>query len=50
MAVFSHVRMHEADGGIAVVHIFRFASDKIVELWDVGMSIPENVVNEKGIF
>lgn len=35
---------------IAVVHIFRFEHDRIVELWDVGQPISKESPNENGIF
>ena len=48
--VFSHVKRRPDDRGAAVVHIFRFENDRIVELWDVGQPIPEQSVNEHGMF
>ena len=50
VAVFSRVRQHPQDRGGAVVHIFRFDKDRIVELWDVGQAVPEQSVNENGMF
>lgn len=50
VAVFSHIRQHPGDRGAAVVHLFRFDRAKIVELWDVGQTIPEDLVNEDGVF
>jgi predicted SnoaL-like aldol condensation-catalyzing enzyme/uncharacterized protein YndB with AHSA1/START domain len=50
VAVHSHVRQRPDDRGGAVVHIFRFEGSAIAELWDVGQEIPENVVNENGVF
>lgn len=50
VAVHSHVRQNPDDLGGAVVHIFRFQDDQIVELWDVGQPIPENSPNENGMF
>ena len=35
---------------IAVVHIFRFEGDRIVELWDVGQPIVKESPNENGMF
>lgn len=48
--VHSFVRQKPEDRGAAVVHIFRFFEGKIAELWDLGMPVPENVLNENGIF
>lgn len=50
VAVHSHVKQKQDDLGGAVVHIFRFHNDLIVELWDVGQAIPENSPNENGVF
>ena len=50
VAVHSHVKQSPEDLGGAVVHIFRFQDSKIVELWDVGQPIPEDCLNEKGMF
>ena len=50
VAVFSRVRQHPDDRGGAVVHIFRFESGRIVELWDIGQSVPEASINENGMF
>jgi predicted SnoaL-like aldol condensation-catalyzing enzyme len=49
VAVFSRVRQNPQDRGGAVVHIFRFDRDRIVELWDVGQAVPESA-NENGMF
>jgi len=35
---------------IAVVHIFRFENDRIVELWDLGQPIAKDSPNENGLF
>lgn len=50
VAVLSHVKQDPDDRGGAVVHIFRFEEDRIVELWDVGQEIPEDSPNENGMF
>lgn len=50
VAVHSHVKQTQDDLGGAVVHIFRFHNDLIVELWDVGQPIPEDSPNENGVF
>ncbi|WP_026695493.1 nuclear transport factor 2 family protein [Peribacillus kribbensis] len=50
VAVHSHVKQNLDDRGAAVVHLFRFQNDVIVELWDVGQPIPENSPNENGVF
>jgi predicted SnoaL-like aldol condensation-catalyzing enzyme len=50
VAVFSRVRQHPGDRGGAVVHIFRFEGGRITEFWDIGQAIPEDSVNENGMF
>ena len=34
----------------AVVHIFRFEQDRVVELWDLGQPISKDSPNENGLF
>jgi predicted SnoaL-like aldol condensation-catalyzing enzyme len=46
----SHVRQEPSDLGAAVVHIFRFENGRIVELWDLGQSVPEQSPNQYGMF
>jgi predicted SnoaL-like aldol condensation-catalyzing enzyme len=51
--VITHSRVTRADPAapaIAVVHIFRFKDDKIVELWDIGQPILPDSPNENGLF
>jgi len=50
VAVFSRIRQKPGDLGAAVVHIFRFDGDRIAELWDIGQAVPEDSVNENGMF
>lgn len=50
VAVLSHVRMKPGDRGVALVHIFRFDQDRIVESWDVAQPIPDNSPNTNGMF
>ncbi len=46
----SLVTREAAPVAIAVVHIFRFENDKIVELWDCGQPLPETSPNANGPF
>lgn len=50
VAVHSHVKQNQEDLGGAVVHIFRFHNDQIVEFWDVGQPVPDDSPNENGMF
>lgn len=50
IAVHSRVQHAANTLPIAAVHIFRFAGDKIAELWDVGMEVPADSPNENGAF
>ena len=50
VAVHSRVKHSPTEPDIAVVHIFRFEREKVVELWDVGMQVPKDSPNENGAF
>ena len=50
VAVHAHVRLKPGDPGVATIHIFRFAGDRIVELWDVGQAVPDQSLNNNGMF
>lgn len=51
VAVHSRVEQSGENGWTGVVmHIFRFEKDKIVELWDFGQGVPDEMVNENGMF
>ncbi|MGN8844476.1 nuclear transport factor 2 family protein [Niallia sp. HCP3S3_B10] len=50
VVVYSHIKQHPEDLGGAVVHIFRFQNDQIVELWDIGQPIPKDSPNKNGMF
>ena len=50
VAVHSRVRQRPGDLGAAVVHIFRFREDRIIELWDIGQAVPGDSPNEYGMF
>lgn len=50
VAVHSHVRQSPDDRGAALVHIFRFHRDRVVELWDIGQPVPKDSPNENGMF
>jgi predicted SnoaL-like aldol condensation-catalyzing enzyme len=44
------VRSGPEDPDVAVVHIFRFRGDKVVELWDLGQLLSKDSSNENGAF
>ncbi|WP_299397578.1 nuclear transport factor 2 family protein [uncultured Gelidibacter sp.] len=48
--VITHSLVIKEDMDIAVVHIFRFSGDKIVELWDLGQVIAKDSPNHYGLF
>ena len=50
VAVHSNIILKPGEPGIATVHIFRFEAGKIVEMWDVGQSIPYDSPNRLGAF
>ena len=50
VAVHSHIVLKEGEPGLSVVHIFRFEDGKIVEMWDIGQSIPLESPNRRGAF
>ncbi|CAG1001853.1 MAG: hypothetical protein OIN86_03840 [Candidatus Methanoperedens sp.] len=50
VATYSHVQQSPEDSGGAVVHIFRFEDDHIVEMWDIGQAVPEDSPNKNGMF
>jgi predicted SnoaL-like aldol condensation-catalyzing enzyme len=50
VVVFTHIRQNPGELGWAVVHIFRFENDRIVEMWDLGQEVPEESPNQYGMF
>ena len=50
VAVHSHAKQNAEDPGYALMHIFQFQDDKIIELWDFGQAVPAEMVNEYGMF
>lgn len=50
--VASHAKVQIKEDGpeYAIMHIARFEGNKIAELWDFGQQVPENMVNENGMF
>ena len=50
VAVHSRFRQNPNATDYAVMHIFRFENDKIVELWDFAQAAPAEMINENGMF
>ena len=50
VAVHSRVHMKPGDLGVGLVHLFRFAGDRVVELWDIAQPVPPDSPNENGMF
>lgn len=47
-----HSKLEREGGGTryAVVHILRFSSGRIVEMWDIGQEVPKESPNGLGMF
>lgn len=50
VAVHSHVILQPGDPGFAILHLFRFENDKIVELWDFMQPVLDESPNIDGQF
>jgi predicted SnoaL-like aldol condensation-catalyzing enzyme len=50
VAVHAHIVLSPGEKDMAVVHLFRFQGDKIVEMWDVGQAISPDSPNADGTF
>ena len=50
VAVHSHVTLEPGSPDFAILHLFRFENEKIVELWDFTQSVSEDSPNTDGIF
>lgn len=50
VVTYSRLCLQASMPEMAVVHIFRFANEKIIELWDIVQAAPEDGVNEQGFF
>ena len=50
VAVHSRLRMSPDKPVMTVVHLFRFRGAKIVELWDLSQTVPDDSPNADGAF
>ena len=50
VAVHGRVRLNPNMPEIALIHIFRFDDDLIIEEWEVGQEVPKESPNQNGIF
>jgi predicted SnoaL-like aldol condensation-catalyzing enzyme len=50
VAVHSELIQEPGGRAFAVVHLFRFHQERIVELWDCAQPVPENTPNGDGMF
>jgi predicted SnoaL-like aldol condensation-catalyzing enzyme len=50
VAVHGKVRLKGGLPEIALIHIFRFEDDLIIEEWEAGQEAPEESPNENGMF
>jgi predicted SnoaL-like aldol condensation-catalyzing enzyme len=50
VAVHGHLVLTPKEKEMAVVHLFRFRGDQIVELWDCGQPLPPDSPNADGTF
>jgi predicted SnoaL-like aldol condensation-catalyzing enzyme len=50
VAVHSHIVSRPDETGVQAVHVFRFHSDRIVEMWDCIQPLPADSPNTDGAF
>lgn len=50
VAVHGRVRLTPRSPWIALIHIFRFQDDQIIEEWEVGQEVPNESPNQNGVF
>ena len=50
VAVHSHLKVGKGEPDMTVVHLFRFADSKIIEMWDCGQRLPADSPNSDGAF
>jgi predicted SnoaL-like aldol condensation-catalyzing enzyme len=50
VGIHSFVRHTPEESGYAIMHIYRFEENKIMEMWDFGQAVPPDMPNENGMF
>ena len=50
VAVHGRVRLTPSSPWIALIHIFRFKDNQIIEEWEAGQEVPKESPNQNGVF
>jgi predicted SnoaL-like aldol condensation-catalyzing enzyme len=50
VAVHGRVRLTPSSPWIALIHIFRFKDNQIIEEWEAGQEVPKESPNKNGVF
>ncbi len=50
VAVHGRIQLTPDMPWIALMHIFRFDGDRIIEEWEAAQQVPEDCPNENGVF
>jgi predicted SnoaL-like aldol condensation-catalyzing enzyme len=50
VAVHGRVRLTPSSPWIALIHIFGFQDNQIIEEWEVGQEVPKESPNQNGVF
>jgi predicted SnoaL-like aldol condensation-catalyzing enzyme len=50
VAVHGRIVLRPGEPGVTAVHLFRFAGERIVEMWDCGQPVPKDSPNADGAF
>jgi predicted SnoaL-like aldol condensation-catalyzing enzyme len=50
VAVHGRVRLMPSSPWIALIHIFRFKDNQIIEEWEAGQEVPKDSPNKNGVF
>jgi predicted SnoaL-like aldol condensation-catalyzing enzyme len=50
VAVHGRIRLTPSSPWIALIHIFRFESNQIIEEWEASQEVPKDSPNKNGVF